>query len=157
MALRDRSSTLNGSRGPAPTAGSFSPLGSSASSTRSLRMRRSFFGRSNSDAGLLRRIANQPATQSISEAQKEQLPPRPSTSLSIESMRRRKTDPLETIRNSIFGGRKSKEREDSNASGGARPSSRNGESSDAMLSNSREHFRSEDDCKLRYNRIDFLH
>ncbi|EMC96957.1 hypothetical protein BAUCODRAFT_32701 [Baudoinia panamericana UAMH 10762] len=78
---------------------------------RVLRKRNSFFGRSNSDAVVLRRPPiNSPTT--ICEDPVD-VPVRPDTSL---SNRRRRGEPLEQIRNSIFGGRRRE----------APPNSRNG-------------------------------
>lgn len=139
MSSRERSSTYNGPGEVAPQSDSWSVF-SEKPSLRSLRMRRSFFGRSNSDAGLSRRIPNSQSKTSGQEQSQEQIPPRPNTSLSIEPTRRKRTESLETIRNSIFGGRKNRERENSNTSNTSRPSSR----SDQLQSAT---FKSEDDCK----------
>jgi len=64
--------------------------------------RRSFFGRALSDAAVRARIPTLHSTMSSQSALPH--PPRPETSLS--STRRRKTEPLQQIRDSIFGARK---------------------------------------------------
>ncbi|TKA46477.1 hypothetical protein B0A54_02309 [Friedmanniomyces endolithicus] len=64
--------------------------------------RRSFFGRALSDAAVRARMPTLHSTMSSQNALPH--PPRPETSLS--SARRRKTEPLQQIRDSIFGARK---------------------------------------------------
>ncbi|KAK1067492.1 hypothetical protein LTR74_006353 [Friedmanniomyces endolithicus] len=64
--------------------------------------RRSFFGRALSDAAVRARMPTLHSTMSSQNALPH--PPRPETSLSLA--RRRKTEPLQQIRDSIFGARK---------------------------------------------------
>ncbi|KAK5120018.1 hypothetical protein LTR85_007094 [Meristemomyces frigidus] len=81
-----------------------------------------------------------------SQSKEAQPPPRPGTALS--ETRRRKTEPLESIRNSIFGGRKKSSppsSRDNAASFASRPSSRNGDAVATEPILPREVFRSEDD------------
>jgi hypothetical protein len=63
------------------------------------------------------------------------------TAMSGET-RRRKTEPLESIRNSIFGGRKKSDAREPSFSGGP-PSSRGNNE----FNRPRSHFRNEDDCE----------
>ncbi|KAK1821580.1 hypothetical protein LTR12_003974 [Friedmanniomyces endolithicus] len=74
----------------------------SSSGERDAPNRRSFFGRALSDAAVRARIPTLHSTMSSQSALPH--PPRPETSES--STRRRKTEPLQQIRDSIFGARK---------------------------------------------------
>ena len=157
MALRGRSNTfgdMNGSTadssGSSPSSTKDSkahPPGSSASSIRSLRKRTSFFGRSSSDAGRGRKLNPLHSATPSQDSTHEQIPLRPRTALSTDqSSLRGRSQPLETIRNSIFGGRKigstasTRDRADSSTLGPAVAS--------AVPTWSREHFMNSEDCKL---------
>ena len=160
MEQRERASTLNSLGRHGSQSSSWMPFSSnhtmsnsppsSASSIRSLRKRHSFFGRSSSDASRSRKLST--PQSSISEDQEVQdIPSRPNTALSTEQPRRRLTEPLESLRNSIFGGRKneavpaSKEQHNSTTSG--EPTT-DAQFSSGVPSWSREHFRTKEDCKL---------
>lgn len=161
MAQRERSSTITGSEVTAPPSSSWNPFSSkggmspsppsSASSVRSLRKRHSFFGRSNSDASRSRKGSTPQSSISEEDPQQEQTPPRCNTSLSTQQPRRRLTEPLQSIRNSIFGGHRtdgtqtSKEEAQSRTS---QPSSGNGSCS-AVPNWSRQHFSTKEDCKSK--------
>ena len=157
MALRGRSNTFGDMNGSAADSSSSSPSstkdikshppGSSASSIRSLRKRTSLFGRSSSDAGRPRKfIPLHSATPSLDSTQ-EEIPARPRTALSTDqSSLRSKSQPFETIRNSIFGARgngstaSTRARADSSTLGPPVAS--------AVPTWSREHFTNAKDCKL---------
>lgn len=158
MASHERTTTLtgirayghlHGSRGQqADDSDASASIKSSGTSLRSLRLRRSFFGRSSSDAGFARRKGNEKCE--AEKAQERSAAAHEAYELLglNEQPRRRpesrqKTEPLQSIRNSIIGGRKGRERGDSNAS---KSSSQNSDVTNAAPSWSREHFRSEDDC-----------
>ena len=157
MALRKRSTTSTGSEAqPASrpwtssskTASLISPPQSSGSSMRSMRKRHSFFfGSDTSSAPSLPTL--RPST-SRQEDQREHSLTRPQSTLSGQR-RHRKTETLDSIRNSLFRSRKKEvspptrvERSVSNAS---LASARN-----TQIANesrwSREHFRTEDECEL---------
>ncbi|KAK4543115.1 hypothetical protein LTR36_005892 [Oleoguttula mirabilis] len=81
-----------------------------------------------------------------SQSKEAQLPSRPATALG--ETRRRKTEPLESIRNSIFGGRKKSSPPNSrgkSASYVSRPSSRSSDTETTELPLQREHFRFQED------------
>lgn len=112
-----------------------------------VRKRHSFFGRSNSDASHMKRAPALHSTVS-SQSREAQNPPRPGTALS--ETRRRKTEPLQSIRNSIFGGRKMATPPDSRGNSSphpSRPASRSGKDSTTESTLPREHFRTEGDCE----------
>ena len=157
MASRGRSSTLDKMRGHAPQGSRLNESSSSSrppsfgSSMRNVRKRHSFFGGSSSDASSARNFPVQhPATYSQPSTQVQHTPARPPTAMSSDQSYRRKAEPLESIRNSIFGARKkpsgptSRYRGDSNTL----PFARNGRFSPEALQWSREHFRSEEECKI---------
>lgn len=113
---------------------------------RAMRKRHSFFGRSQSDAG---GKATMPTLHStMSSNQSRPAPPsRPGTALS--ETRRRKTEPLEHIRNSIFGGRK-KSSPPTSRDGSSVPAQRSPSRTDTLAmaeSAPRESFNTEQDCK----------
>lgn len=128
-------------------AGSSTPQSDTAS-LRSVRKRASFFGRSNSDASSMRRApAISHSTKASFSARVDDIASRPGTSASAES-RRRKTEPLQSIRDSIFGGKKkaaaARERAESVTS---RPSSRGAQVVLGATAPRPNQFRSEEDCE----------
>jgi hypothetical protein len=122
------------------------PSGSSASSIRSLRQRHSFFGRSSSDAGKARKSKPLHGPTLSQESTDEQIPPRPRTAFSTDqSSIRSRSKPLETIRDSIFGGRW-------NASSVPKPTRERADSSTLPMASavptwSPAHFSNKDECK----------
>ena len=158
MAHRERPSTRGDSADRSPPTTSWTPFAtnhspqSSASSVRSLRKRHSFFGRASSDASRSRKLSILPSSSISEEAQQGQAPPRSNTALDTEQRRRRKTEPLESLRNSIFGSRRTpvpsgpRDRGDSNTLP-LRPLREDDEPNSAVPRWSREHFRTKEDCK----------
>ena len=149
--------------GPDPAAGNSdttwnshqqSPAGPSNSSRadsaslHSVRKRASFFGRSNSDASSMRRApATSHSTNPSFSGRVDDTAYRPSTASSSESGRRR-AETLQSLRDSIFGGKKkvapARDRAGSLAS---RPSSR-GTHAGTNNANMRPYqYRTEDDCR----------
>ena len=156
MALRERSNTAgnrmrntvdSSDSSPSSTPRSNAhPPSSSASSIRSVRKRYSFFGRSSSDAGKARKHLPPHSSTPSQDSIQEKSPSRPSTALSSDqSSIRSSSRPFETIRDSIFGGRRNgppvstRGRADSSALPGAFAS--------AVPTWSPEHFSNKDDCK----------
>lgn len=120
---------------------------SETSSLHSVRKRTSFFGRSNSDASSMRRA---PATShsskpSFSTGRIDDDASRPTTATSSD-IRRRKTDPLQSIRDSLFGVKKKPAREWGDASS-SRPPSKGTDSLPHDVSVDPGSFRSEDECR----------
>ncbi|KAK3112543.1 hypothetical protein LTR53_011076 [Teratosphaeriaceae sp. CCFEE 6253] len=111
--------------------------------------RQSFFGRALSDAAPRRMPTLHSTMSSQSTPPQQPQPQRPSTALS--ATRRRKTEPLQQIRDSIFGGRKKasppNSRDGASSTPELRPASRGG----ALLP--RDQFTSEDDCETKPSRI----
>jgi hypothetical protein len=156
MALRERSNTAghmmvndvdsSDSSPSSTTKSNVYPPGSSASSIRSVRKRYSFFGRSSSDAGRARKHLPPHSSAPSQDSTQDKIPLRPSTALSSDqSSVRSNSKPFETIRDSIFGGRRNgpnvstRARADSSALPGAFAS--------AVPTWSPEHFINKDDCK----------
>lgn len=113
-------------------------------SLHSVRKRASFFGRSNSDASSMRRgvASSHAAKSSFSGIRVEGDVIRPTTAASGE-MRRRKTDPLQSIRDSIFGGKKKGAADGSSS----RPGSRGTETLPHDLTPLPSSFSSEEECE----------
>lgn len=123
---------------------------SDTASLHSMRKRTSLFSRSNSDASSMRRV---PATShssrpSFSMGRSGDDGDRPGTATSSET-RRRKTDPLQSIRDSLFGGKKKPSKEWADAAWSSRPPSRGLEMNVAVEAPVHPtSFRTEEECTI---------
>lgn len=119
---------------------------SETASLHSLRKRSSFFGRSNSDASSMRRApATAHSAKSSFSVGRSDDGSRPRTATSGD-MRRRKTDPLQSIRDSLFGGKRRVIRDMTEASS-SRPTSRGADFTFPDAPAPAARFGSEDECK----------
>lgn len=134
---------------PSGITGTSRALTSETSSLNGLRKRSSLFGRSQSDAGSMRRATATSHTpkSSLSSVRLGEEAVRPTPANTTES-RRRKTDPLQSIRDSIFGGKKKPSRDATDA-----PSSRPGSSGAAQVQHADRFFDTEEDCKRSNNHL----
>lgn len=132
---------------PPGRAGASRTLSSETASLHSVRKRASFFGRSSSDASSMRRApaTSHSAKSSLSAGRPDSDAPRPATS-SSSGMRRRKTDPLQSIRDSIFGGKK-KASQDALDASSSRPPSRGNEHLFQNDSANAQNFGSGEECE----------
>lgn len=91
---------------------------------RTMRKRHSFFARAYTDTTTsVKRVPSSHAPTTRDGERDAEAPSRPGTALSMSS-RRRKTEPLESLRNSIFGGRKKSSSREMSSTPGSRPRSR---------------------------------
>lgn len=107
-----------------------------------MRKRHSFFARAYTDTTTsIKRVPSSHAQMTRQSGRDAEAPPRPGTAFSMSS-RRRKTEPLESLRNSIFGGRKKIPAREMSSTLESRPRSR-----DTSDSPPAEHYQTEQECK----------
>lgn len=132
---------------PIVSAFEFDVPSSRRGSPSAIRKRHSFFSRSSTGTANDGAAPTLHATMSSQNGRPRSPPTRPSTSMSGRV--RSKTEPLESFRNSIFGGRKKTASQQDRRIESSRLQSRSGASSQPEATYSREHFDTEDDCKSK--------